>query len=50
MLAAIPADTLDEATQELRAQGAQVAVGGGEAPDADGDTSANIRATVTAGD
>lgn len=50
VLAAIPADTLDEATQELRDQGAQVAVGGGEAPDAEGDTSANIRATVTAGD
>ena len=32
VLAAIPADTLDEATEELRDQGAQVAVGGGEAP------------------
>jgi hypothetical protein len=50
VLASIPADTLEEATQELRDQGAQVAVGGGEAPDSEGDTSANIQATVTADD
>jgi hypothetical protein len=49
VVAAIPAGALEEATDALRAQGARVAIGGGEAPDAEGETSANVSATVTAG-